>query len=277
MAYADWKAGLEAKVNGSWNLHELLPINMDFFVFLSSLSGITGRETQGNYSAANAYMDLLAHYRVSLGRKAVSLDLGILEEDGILAENQELMTRVKSSGSFIPISTAKFYAILDYYCDPALQLSSATRCQSILGIETPANLLARKLEPSPFMYRPTFSHFFQISNNTDHSVVNGTSDQAVDFAVLFSEARSAVEAGAMVTKPLIERLSISTSVPVEDINEEKAMQQYGVDSLVAIEIRNWFTKKLSAEVAVFDRDYPFSLSLIFAFFHICPLWAPRQV
>lgn len=252
MPYIDWKATLSAKVQGSWNLHSSLPCEMDFFVFLSSASGIIGRETQANYSAGNTYMDSLAQYRISLGRKAVSLDLGILDEDGILSENHELMARVKSSGALIGISTTELYAILDYYCNPSLDILTSKQCQPIIGIETPANLAVKKLEPSPFMNLPTFRNFFQMSNNEDSSASNGSSNQSTDFAALFSTAGSVAEAGAMVVKPLIERLSTSTSVPIEDISEDNPMQQYGVDSLVAIEIRNWFSKKLGADIAVFD-------------------------
>ncbi|TVY91693.1 Reducing polyketide synthase [Lachnellula willkommii] len=85
--FEDWTTGLGPKVQGSWNLHKVLPRNMDFFIFLSSLSGIIGRETQASYSAGNTCMDALAQYRVSLGEKAVAIDLGILEDEGMLAEN----------------------------------------------------------------------------------------------------------------------------------------------------------------------------------------------
>lgn len=37
------------KVHGTWNLHELLPRDMDFFVMLSSLAGVMGHRGQGNY------------------------------------------------------------------------------------------------------------------------------------------------------------------------------------------------------------------------------------
>ena len=47
-------------------------------------------------------------------------------------------------------------------------------------------------------------------------------------------------------------LSSSISVAKEDISMNMPMYQYGVDSVVAIEIGNWFAKKLSADVAVFD-------------------------
>ncbi|TVY15869.1 hypothetical protein LARI1_G006973 [Lachnellula arida] len=110
-------------------------------------------------------MDALAQYRVSLGEKAVAIDLGILEDEGMLAENPELMARVKLSGALVPIRTRELHAILDYYCDPALGMLTGKTCQPLIGLEMPTNLIARNLEPSPFMYFPTFNHFFQISSS----------------------------------------------------------------------------------------------------------------
>lgn len=41
-------------------------------------------------------------------------------------------------------------------------------------------------------------------------------------------------------------------MPVDDIESDKPMHVYGVDSLVAVEMRNWLSKELRAEVAVFE-------------------------
>ena len=38
---------------GSWNLHELMPRDLDFFIMLSSLAGILGNRGQSNYRAGN--------------------------------------------------------------------------------------------------------------------------------------------------------------------------------------------------------------------------------
>lgn len=76
MTFDDWKLSVEPKVHGSWNLHTLLPQGMDFFICLSSISGIVGSGGQANYAAANTYMDAFVRYRIMRGEKATSLDLG---------------------------------------------------------------------------------------------------------------------------------------------------------------------------------------------------------
>lgn len=195
-------------------------------------------------------MDELAQYRVAKGEKAVAIDLSILADDGMLAENKSLMEMVKSTGALIPIFAKDLDALLDYYCTPQLDLLTATQCQPVIGLEVPANITSRNLEPPPFIYLPTLRHLFQVSSNNVSSSNSNT--QTTNLSVLFSTADSVAEAGRMVAKALIDRLSSTIAVPVEDIREDKAMHNYGIDSLVAIEVRNWFAKKVCADIAVFD-------------------------
>lgn len=57
---------------------------------LSSISGIIGNIGQSNYAAGNTFEDALAHYRVSLGEKATSIDLGAVSNVGVMAEDRAL-------------------------------------------------------------------------------------------------------------------------------------------------------------------------------------------
>lgn len=41
-------------------------------------------------------------------------------------------------------------------------------------------------------------------------------------------------------------------IPIEDIDEQKPIFAFGIDSLVALEVRYWFQKSLKAQVSVFD-------------------------
>jgi hypothetical protein len=55
MSYTDWTAGLVAKVDGTLNLHQLLPNDLDFFILASSIGGCFGHIGQSNYAAANTF------------------------------------------------------------------------------------------------------------------------------------------------------------------------------------------------------------------------------
>lgn len=87
MTHSDWVAATGPKIQGSWNMHELLPSSLDFFIMLSSTSGIIGNPGQANYAAGNTFQNGLALYRRRKGLKATSIDLSAVAGIGYLAEN----------------------------------------------------------------------------------------------------------------------------------------------------------------------------------------------
>jgi hypothetical protein len=70
-------------MQGSRNLHDLMPKELDFFVSLSSSTGVISARGQANYATGNSFQDALAQHRRSLGLAAVSLDLGLILGAGV--------------------------------------------------------------------------------------------------------------------------------------------------------------------------------------------------
>jgi len=83
----DDPAVFRAKVAGSWLLwrhaRELEP---DFFLMFSSASSVWGAKGQGLYSAANHFLDSLAHHCRRQGTRALSVNWGLLSSGGIVAD-----------------------------------------------------------------------------------------------------------------------------------------------------------------------------------------------
>ena len=74
---------LRPKVMGGWLLHRLLQDDaLDFFVLFSSAGSVLGQPGQGNYAAANAFLDALAHYRQAKGLHALSINWGAWAGEG---------------------------------------------------------------------------------------------------------------------------------------------------------------------------------------------------
>ncbi len=79
-------AVLRPKVVGAWLLHRLLGEDpLDFFVLFSSLGSLIGQPGQGNYAAANAFLDALAHHRRARGQPALSINWGAWTDLGFAA------------------------------------------------------------------------------------------------------------------------------------------------------------------------------------------------
>ena len=81
---------LSPKIGGCLNLHQCtLHCPLDFFVLFSSVSSLIGNPGQGNYAAANAFLDTFCHYRKSLGLPALTMNWGALKI-GVLARDKKL-------------------------------------------------------------------------------------------------------------------------------------------------------------------------------------------
>src|SRR5277367_6666966 len=144
MTAESMSAALRPKVNGSWNLHTLLPNDMDFFVMLSSSAGIVGARGQGNYSAGNTYQDALAHYRASMNLPAAAIDLGMMLGVGYVAESSSSTNEPKQTSvvanlknlGLVGIREEEFLAILAAAIKDFGKAGTNIPCQVITGLST---------------------------------------------------------------------------------------------------------------------------------------------
>jgi myxalamid-type polyketide synthase MxaE and MxaD len=80
---AAMNAVLRPKVMGGWLLHRLLQGDpLDFFILFSSAGSVLGQPGQGNYAAANAFLDALAHHRQAQCQPALSINWGAWAGEG---------------------------------------------------------------------------------------------------------------------------------------------------------------------------------------------------
>src|SRR5213076_1451111 len=85
---------------GAWLLHEATRnLDLDCFVLFSSVSSIFGNPAQGNYSAANAFLDSLAHHRHALGLPALTMNWGVLGGEGYVARNERVAEFLARQGT----------------------------------------------------------------------------------------------------------------------------------------------------------------------------------
>jgi myxalamid-type polyketide synthase MxaB len=98
MSWEDMQEVLSPKVNGAWNLHlASRACPLDFFLCFSSTASTLGSAGQGNYAAANAFLDALAHQRRAQGLPALSINWGPWAEAGMAARLGEEAARRRAA------------------------------------------------------------------------------------------------------------------------------------------------------------------------------------
>ncbi|NES72156.1 MAG: SDR family NAD(P)-dependent oxidoreductase, partial [Okeania sp. SIO2D1] len=100
MSWERFAKVMSPKVKGTWHLHKLTQnLELDFFVCYSSLASMIGSPGQGNYAAANGFMDALASYRHSIGLSGLTINWGAWASEGMAASLKvEHQNRLDASG-----------------------------------------------------------------------------------------------------------------------------------------------------------------------------------
>ena len=254
MTHAQWCLNIQSKVHTSWNLHQLLPKDMDFFILLSSIMGIYGIPSQSNYAAGCVFQDTLARSRSAQGlHGSVSLDIGHMRSVGYVAKHSADSQAVQTIARTLdPIETDEFLAILDHYCNPALHPLDETESQLVVGSRIAGEYTARGEEPVPATLRPLYAGFLNNSRHQDDGCARANAAHETDPSRLFKQACSAEERRAIVTLALRTKVARALGVTVDDVDAEKTLPEYGTDSLMAVELRSWMRKEFGADVPVFD-------------------------
>ncbi|KAF2207327.1 hypothetical protein CERZMDRAFT_107796 [Cercospora zeae-maydis SCOH1-5] len=251
MSYKSWSAAVKPKVAGSWNLHELLPRDLDFFVMLSSATGILGNRGQANYAAGNTYQDALAHHRHSRGLPASTVDVGAILSVGYVAENSSRVAINKgTSVELEQIREEELHTILEY---SMRHNGDAPTTQVVTGLTSRDTYVSKGMPTPTFMSTPLFAH---LNAESVHSAASmkGSKDglKEVAIASLLATATTISAAAEMVVAAVVARLSDLLSVAAEHIELDKSFSANGIDSLVAIELRTFLVRDIKADVPMLD-------------------------
>lgn len=249
MTHGQWELTVRSKAGTSFVLHSLLPRNLDFFVLLSSLAGIVGTVGQANYAAGCTFQDAIARYRASNNEKSLSVDIGWMRSVGVIAENVAYQKHRENQADIGRIETEEFLTLLEIYCDPRRPLQAPQESQILIGVVTPADLLSAGQEVPAILQRPIFGYH---SLERRELRAGSLRDTKKSPAVLFKQAQSAEDRSSVVLDALAGKLSRALSISSEDIDSDQRLSSYGVDSLVAVELRNWIAKDFAADIAVYD-------------------------
>lgn len=246
MTLSEWNEALRPKVDASWNLVNELGDGLDFFIMLSSTAGLSGSREQSNYGAGNSFQDSLAGYLVQKGQHAVSLNLPVVLDVGFVAEKPELMDNMRASG-WSYINEVELHSALDYHCRPVTTPIPVIQAQVAPRLWLPKDTAEEGFTLPTWQNDPMFSHLMQADDNTSETVVAD-----VKHAALLAGAATLADAEQVAANALLLKLSRILSTELSNLDSSKPLHAYGVDSLVAVELRSWFSKELGAELSVFE-------------------------
>lgn len=273
MTFEQWQAASVSKIQGTWNLHEALLERkqpLDFFFLFSSLSGIAGLMGQANYAAANTFLDAFVQYRHSLGLPASVLDIGVMEDVGYLSQHTKVLDALKATSlhtlheqdllDSIQLMINRSAPVTeDLKAATTLTSSPLTRAyvnqsqvsigvRSTLPMSAPDNRVIWKKDPRMAVYR---------NLETSASAAGGaSSSEGLKQFLLDCQKNPALldlpDSIAFLAKETGTTLVGFMMRSVDDLDLNTAMSSLGVDSLVSIELRNWFRQKVGVEFTVLE-------------------------
>ncbi|ETW21200.1 polyketide synthase [Mycobacterium gastri 'Wayne'] len=243
---------LRAKVDGAWNLHELTRyLDVSAFVLFSSMAGILGTPGQGNYAAANSFLDGLAAYRRSHGLPGLSVAWGLWEQPSAMTRNLGDRDKARMSrAGLATLSTGQALELLDAAMVADRGVAVATRLDArALGSDSTA--------PSPL--------FSELAARPARRVVDDT-DIAVSATGLVPRLRSLgpeQRHRELVDVVCSNAATVLGRSSTADINARNAFQDLGFDSLTAVELRNRLktaTGLALSPTLIFDYPTPAALA-----------------
>ncbi|KAI2634221.1 putative polyketide synthase [Hypomontagnella submonticulosa] len=249
MTYQQWVESTQPKVQGTWNLHCALP-DVNFFVILSSFAGIFGNRGQSNYAAGCAFQDAIAHYRRSRGQHALSLDVGLMRDIGVLAE-KGITESLRDWEIPYGIRGSEFLDIMRLVI--AADASGALHSPQVMtGFATGGSAVAAGISQPFYLEDAKFAIMAQTGIREQQEAGLGNNANTHSVQSLVAGSTSPAEAAEHVTTALVNRVSKMLQTPSSEIDTARALHSYGIDSLVAIEIVNWALKELRSQITVFD-------------------------
>ena len=254
MSYENWSQATTPKIQGSWNLHEYMPQDLDFFIMLSSLAGILGNRGQSNYCAGNTYQDQLAYYRRSLGLPGQVVDLGAIGGLGWFEENKEDLKFAETMQNLI-VGAEEFYALMKCAMTGYSNGENKIPTQIVTGVGSGGLNKANRAAGAQIDYywlneSPRMSYLRQLDLHSTLQAEEG--DELGELKGSLTAVTTLAQATDLIQNAVARKLAKSMMVAIDEIDVNRPVSSYGVDSLVAAEMRNWCFKDLKADISVFE-------------------------
>ena len=267
MRGAQWRAALRPKVDATKNLLALFPgragaaDGLDFLILLSSAVGVLGSASQANYAAGGSFQDAVARRRAKEGLPGVAIDLGMVDGVGYVADSDASVAARLVSAGHKPLSEADMLRLIDYAVRRPVRSGggdgSVKTAQVVVGLagsvlKTSSN---KSGDGGPGWARET--RFAALRDDDDDDARDSAAARKGGSGLgglreRLAGARSADEAAGLVEGAIVGKLADMFVIPEQDIDATRPLAKHGVDSLVAVELRNWIVPMMQCEMSIFE-------------------------
>ncbi len=232
-----WRV-MDPKVVGAWNLHELTQqVPLDFFVCFSSVASMLGSPGQSNYAAANSFLDALAYHRRAAGLSALTVNWGPWESVGMTAgKDQRDFARWAASGMGTVAPDQGLSALG--------QLLRQYRAQ--VGVLPIAWAKFLKQVPKSESQAVLAEIASQISEKGKRKKGPRKSSDILDQLKAAAEEKR----GGLVRGYVTEQVARTLGMGAAQLNQAQPLKDVGLDSLMAIEVKNQIEADLEIELPI---------------------------
>ncbi len=222
--YDRFAAVLSPKVAGTDNLDAVTRgRNLDYFVMFSSVTTSMGNPGQGNYVAANAYMEGLARRRRAAGLPALAIGWGPIMDVGVLARNEKLQQNLKK---VMGVSGLRAREALEFM-HRALAYSPLHPDAAVMTISPNDGGFSSDL--LPVLKSPTYARLTRTGRSADAGAVQ------IDVRALL-KAEGIDTTRQKISDVIVTHLARVLHAAEEDISRTRPLADIGLDSLMALEL-----------------------------------------
>ncbi|WP_254174386.1 type I polyketide synthase [Planktothrix pseudagardhii] len=229
------------KVQGAWHLHQLTQeLPLDFFVCFSSAASVLGSTGQGNYAAANAFLDGLVHYRRSLGLPGLSINWGAWAETGMASRlASQFQSRIRSLGMGSILPEQGLQILTQLLEEAATQVTVVPIDWDRFTATLPSGMKLPILEEMECYYRQDYRQDACSTEQTEHN----------PFLLELKTAKQG-DRTQLMTNYLQSLVAKLLGYPdPEMLDSQLGFFDMGMDSLLSLELRNLLQTRLGCAVS----------------------------
>ncbi|UKZ55353.1 Type I Iterative PKS [Trichoderma virens] len=252
MTFEDWDTAIKPKTLGSWNLYRSISAadQNPFYIFLASSSGIIGNRGQANYAAGNCFQDSFARYLQKQGERAVAIDFGPVLGAGMLAENEDILDTLRSNG-FFGIQHEDFLTVVKHAITGEITPGVPIPPQITVAVGT-GGINAQINAADPYWTRTALYSYLNLVDIAPPNLLIDGDESNRDMRTMIASVVSFDEASSIVRDGLSVMLAKAMNTMPSEIDMNKSLIAYGVDSLVAVTIRSWILNNCGVQLSVFE-------------------------